>query len=162
MDDISRQYLSFKLEQEDFALDIAHVREVLDLTRLTRVPKAPEYVRGVINLRGAVVPVVDLNLKFGRQLTADTVHTRIIIGEVLVAGEVITLGVMADSVQEVMELDPREIEPSPRIGLSLDTSFLKGMGRRDDEFVMILDIDQVFAADGLDFSGVSDLPEAAC
>ena len=162
MDDISKQYLSFKLEQEDFALDIAHVREVLDLTRLTRVPKAPEYVRGVINLRGAVVPVVDLNLKFGRQLTADTVHTRIIIGEVLVAGEVITLGVMADSVQEVMELDPREIEPSPRIGLSLDTSFLKGMGRRDDEFVMILDIDQVFAADGLDFSGVSDLPEAAC
>ena len=162
MDDISRQYLSFKLEQEDFALDIAHVREVLDLTRLTRVPKAPEYVRGVINLRGAVVPVVDLNLKFGRNLTADTVHTRIIIGEVLVAGEVITLGVMADSVQEVMELDPREIEPSPRIGLSLDTGFLKGMGRRDDEFVMILDIDQVFAADGLDFSGVGEMTEAAC
>lgn len=162
MDDISRQYLSFKLEQEDFALDIAHVREVLDLTRLTRVPKAPEYVRGVINLRGAVVPVVDLNLKFGRNLTADTVHTRIIIGEVLVAGEVITLGVMADSVQEVMELDPREIEPSPRIGLSLDTAFLKGMGRRDDEFVMILDIDQVFAADGLDFSGVGEMAEAAC
>ena len=162
MDDISKQYLSFKLEQEDFALDIAHVREVLDLTRLTRVPKAPEYVRGVINLRGAVVPVVDLNLKFGRSLTADTVHTRIIIGEVLVAGEVITLGVMADSVQEVMELDPREIEPSPRIGLSLDTSFLKGMGRRDDEFVMILDIDQVFAADGLDFSGVGEMAEAAC
>jgi len=162
MDDISRQYLSFKLEQEDFALDIAHVREVLDLTRLTRVPKAPEYVRGVINLRGAVVPVVDLNLKFGRNLTADTVHTRIIIGEVLVAGEVITLGVMADSVQEVMELDPREIEPSPRIGLSLDTGFLKGMGRRDDEFVMILDIDQVFAADGLDFSGVGEMAEAAC
>ncbi|OPZ60215.1 MAG: Chemotaxis protein CheW [Deltaproteobacteria bacterium ADurb.Bin510] len=158
MDELSGQYLSFKLQQEDFALDIAHVREVLDLTRLTRVPKAPDYVRGVINLRGAVVPVVDLNLKFGHGLTTETVHTRIIIGEVTVSGELTTLGVIADAVQEVMELDEREIEPSPRIGTSLDTGFLKGMGRREDDFVMILDIDKVFATDGLTLDGLG-LPQ---
>ncbi|MGD0821035.1 MAG: chemotaxis protein CheW [Desulfomonilia bacterium] len=145
----TRQYLSFKLDEEEFALDISKVREVLDFTKITKVPQTPAFMRGVINLRGAVVPVVDLNKKFGIKDTEKTVNTRIIIGEVDIEGENIVLGVLADSVHEVMELEPDHIEPAPKIGTRLNTDFLKGMGKRDEEFVMILDIDKVFSADDL-------------
>jgi purine-binding chemotaxis protein CheW len=145
----TRQYLSFKLDEEEFALDISKVREVLDFTKITKVPQTPAFMRGVINLRGAVVPVVDLNKKFGIKDTEKTVNTRIIIGEVDIEGDNIVLGVLADSVHEVMELDPEHIEPAPKIGTRLNTDFLKGMGKRDEEFVMILDIDKVFSADDL-------------
>jgi len=145
----TRQYLSFKLDEEEFALDISKVREVLDFTKITKVPQTPAFMRGVINLRGAVVPVVDLNKKFGIKDTEKTVNTRIIIGEVDIEGDNIVLGVLADPVHEVMELDPEHIEPAPKIGTRLNTDFLKGMGKRDEEFVMILDIDKVFSADDL-------------
>lgn len=145
----TRQYLSFKLDEEEFALDISKVREVLDITRITRVPRAPEYLKGVINLRGSVVPVVDLNRKFQIKDTERTLNTRIIIGEVELEGGCTVLGVLADAVHEVMELDPEQIEPAPKIGTGLNTEFLKGMGRRGEEFIMILDIDRVFSADEL-------------
>lgn len=145
----TRQYLSFKLEDEEFALDIARVREVLDFTRITKVPRAPEFMRGVINLRGAVVPVVDLNMKFGNSITQKTANTRIIIGEVAMEGEDTVLGVLADSVHEVMEIEPGDIEPAPKIGARFNNDFLKGMGKRDEEFVMILDIDKVFSTEEL-------------
>ncbi len=145
----TRQYLSFKLEEEEFALDISKVREVLDFTKITKVPQTPDYMQGVINLRGSVVPVVDLNMKFGNKTTNKTVNTRIIIGEVSIEGDNTVLGVLADSVNEVMELGPESIEPAPRIGTRLNTDFLKGMGKREEEFVMILDIDKVFSAEEL-------------
>jgi purine-binding chemotaxis protein CheW len=145
----TRQYLSFKLDEEEFALDISKVREVLDFTKITKVPQTPEFMKGVINLRGAVVPVVDLNKKFGIKDTEKTMNTRIIIGEVDIEGDHTVLGVLADSVHEVMELEPGHIEPAPKIGTRLNTEFLKGMGKRDEEFVMILDIDKVFSADDL-------------
>ena len=145
----TRQYLSFKLDEEEFALDISKVREVLDFTKITKVPQTPDFMKGVINLRGAVVPVVDLNRKFGIKDTEKTVNTRIIIGEIAIEGEGTILGVLADSVHEVMDLEPEKIEPAPRIGTRLNTDFLKGMGKRDEEFVMILDIDKVFSADDL-------------
>ena len=145
----TRQYLSFKLCGEEFALDIAKVREVLDYPKITRVPQTPDFVRGVINLRGAVVPVVDLNKKFKIEETQQTVNTRVIIGEVEVDGDTIVLGVPADSVHEVMEIEPTNIEPAPRIGTRLNTEFLKGMGKRDEEFILILDIDKVFSAEEL-------------
>ena len=145
----TRQYLSFKLDEEEFALDISKVREVLDFTKITKVPQTPAFMKGVINLRGAVVPVVDLNKKFGIKDTEKTVNTRIIIGEVDIEGDNLVLGVLADSVHEVMELEPDHIEPAPKIGTRLNTDFLKGMGKRDEEFVMILDIDKVFSADDL-------------
>jgi purine-binding chemotaxis protein CheW len=145
----TRQYLSFKLDEEEFALDISKVREVLDFTKITKVPQTPEFMRGVINLRGAVVPVVDLNKKFGIKDTEKTVNTRIIIGQVEVEGDEIVLGVLADSVHEVMDLEPDKIEPAPRIGTRLNTDFLKGMGKREEEFIMILDIDKVFTVDDL-------------
>ncbi|MHB8907580.1 MAG: chemotaxis protein CheW [Syntrophales bacterium] len=143
------QYLTFKLDEEIFALDIAKVKEVLDFTEITKIPQTPEFMKGVINLRGGVVPVVDMRLKFGMSETARTVHTCIIIVEVNVEGETTVLGALVDSVQEVMDLDPGQIEPAPRIGTRLRTEFLRGMGKRDNHFIMILDIDKVFSADEL-------------
>lgn len=157
----ARQYLSFKLDQEEFALDISKVREVLDFTRITRVPQTPEFMRGVINLRGAVVPVVDLKRKFGMSETEKTMNTRIIIGELSLEGETTVLGAIADSVHEVFELEPQHIEPAPRIGTGLNTDFLKGMGKRDDEFIMILDIDRVFSADEIALVSTTTQPPDA-
>jgi len=143
------QYLTFTLADEVFALDITKVREVLDFTSVTRVPRTPEFMRGVINLRGSVVPVVDLRLKFGMSRTENSVNTCIIITEVTVDDDTTVLGALADSVQEVLDLDPGSIAPAPRIGTRLRTEFIRGMGKRDDRFIMILDIDRVFSADEL-------------
>ncbi len=143
------QYLTFKLDEEVFALDISKVREVLDFTAVTKVPETPDFMLGVINLRGSVVPVMDMRLKFGMTATETTVNTCIIIVEVDIDGEATVLGALADSVQEVMDLDPDQIEPPPRIGTRLKTRSIKGMGRRDNEFIIIMDIDKVFSAEEL-------------
>lgn len=143
------QYLTFKLDGEVFGLAIGKVREVLDFTTITRVPRTPEYMRGVINLRGSVVPVVDLHLKFGLAQTEKTVNTCIIIVEIALEGEITVLGALADSVQEVVELEPEQIEPAPKIGTKLNTDFIKGMGKREEEFIILLDIDKVFSSEEL-------------
>src|SRR5512136_2975666 len=156
------QYLTFKLSDEVFALDIGKVREVLDFTSVTKVPQTPDFMRGVINLRGNVVPVVDLRLKFGMQMTEKSVNTCVIIAEVELDGETVQLGAMADSVQEVLDLEPEHIEPPPRLGTKLNTEFIRGMGKHNDQFIIILDIDKVFSgielADtkGLDLSTVKE------
>jgi purine-binding chemotaxis protein CheW len=133
------------LDEEVFALDITKVREVLDFTTVTKVPQTPDFMRGVINLRGGVVPVVDLRLKFGMTATEKTVNTCIIIVEVNIEGESTVLGALADSVKEVFDLGAEEIEPAPKIGTHLRTEFLRGMGKKDDEFILILDVDRVFS-----------------
>jgi purine-binding chemotaxis protein CheW len=143
------QYLTFKLEDEIFALDISKVREVLEYTTVTKVPRTPDFMCGVINLRGGVVPVVNMRLKFGMPDAEKTVNTCIIIVEVNLDGETTVLGALADSVQEVMDLEPDQIEPAPKIGTRLNTDFIKGMGKHDNKFIMILDIDKVFSADEL-------------
>jgi purine-binding chemotaxis protein CheW len=143
------QYLTFKLDGEVFAIDIAKVREVLDFTTITKVPRTPDFMRGVINLRGSVVPVVDLRLKFGMAKTERTVNTCIIITEVSVDSETVILGALADSVQEVIDLDPDHIEPAPKIGTKLRTEFIRGMGKQDDKFIILLDINRVFSTDEL-------------
>lgn len=141
------QYLTFKLAEEIFALDITKVREVLDFTSITKVPRTPDFMRGVINLRGSVVPVVDLRLKFGMTQTEKTVNTCIIITEVSVDNETTVLGALADSVQEVMDLEPSQIEPAPKIGMRLKTEFIKGMGKQNDRFIILVDIDKVFSTE---------------
>jgi purine-binding chemotaxis protein CheW len=143
------QYLTFNLSDEIFAVDISKVREVLDFTVITKVPLTPEFMRGVINLRGSVVPVVDLRLKFSMSKTEKTVNTCVIIVEVTLDGETTVLGALADSVQEVLDLDPDHIEPAPKIGTRLNTEFIRGMGRRDNRFIIILDIDKVFSTSEL-------------
>jgi purine-binding chemotaxis protein CheW len=143
------QYLTFKLDEEIFALDVAKVREILEYCSVTKVPQTPEFMRGVINLRGSVVPVIDLRLKFGMNATERTVNTCIIVTEVAMEGETILLGALADSVQEVDEMEPAQIEAAPHIGTKLNTDYIKGMGKQDGNFVMILDIDKVFSSGDL-------------
>ncbi len=146
---IATQYLTFRLGEEVFALDIGKVREVLDFTTVTRIPRMPDFMRGVINLRGSVIPVVDLRIKFGMAESETTVNTCIIISEVTVDGDTTVLGALADSVQEVLDLDKENIAPAPRIGTKLRTDFIKGMGKQHDRFVILLDIDRVFSTDEL-------------
>ena len=146
-------YLTFTLENEIFAVDVQKVREVLDYTSITKVPRTPDFMRGVINLRGSVVPVIDMRLKFGMEQTDDTVDTCVIVMEVELDGDKTVIGALADSVKEVFELDPAQIEPPPRIGTRLNTEFIRGMGKQDDQFIIILDIDRIFSADELTLVG---------
>jgi purine-binding chemotaxis protein CheW len=156
------QYLTFKLEDEVYATDTAQVREVLEYSRVTKVPRTPDYMRGVINLRGHVVPVLDLKLRFSMNRTEQTVNTCVIIVEVCIEGEKTIIGALADSVQEVIDMAPSSIEPPPKIGMKLTTEFIRGMGKRDEQFVIILDIDKVFSTEDMDSVKAStDEPELA-
>ncbi len=143
------QYLTFTLDGEFFATDISQVREVLEFTRITRVPRTFDYMRGVINLRGSVVPVVDLRLQFGMDEIEPTVDTCIVIVEVLVDGQPAVLGALTDSVQEVIELRRDQLEPAPRLGARINTSFIRAMGKHNDNFVIVLDMNRVFSMDEL-------------
>jgi len=149
MSESTNQYLTFTLGDEVFALDIASVREVLEYTTITKVPRTPEAIRGVINLRGRAVPVVDVRLKFGMPETQRTVNTCIIIVEVQLGGEETVLGALADSVKEVMDIEPKDIEPAPRMGTSIRADFIQGIGKHGDDFIILLDIDKVFTEDEL-------------
>jgi purine-binding chemotaxis protein CheW len=145
----TRQYLTFKLGDEVFATDVAKVREVLDFTTITKIPRTPDFMSGVINLRGNVVPVVDLRLCFEMSKTVKTVNTCVVVVEMLLDGEPTVIGALADSVEEVIDLEPDQIEPAPKIGTQIRTDFIKGMGKRDSQFIMILDIDRIFSAEEL-------------
>jgi purine-binding chemotaxis protein CheW len=147
--DTTNQFLTFTLGEEVFALDISSVREVLEYTTITKVPRTPEYIRGVINLRGRAVPVVDVRLKFGMPETARTVDTCIIIVEVTLGGEETVLGALADSVKEVMDIEPQDIEPAPKLGTSIKADFILGIGKRGEDFILLLDINKVFTDDDL-------------
>lgn len=143
------EYLTFKLDGDEFAVDVLKTREIVDLRSVTKVPQSPEFMLGVINLRGSVVPVIDLRLKFGMEKAETTQTTSIVVMDVLVGDETVIVGSMVDSVEEVMELDDSQIEPAPRIGTRLNTEFIKGMGKQNEQFVIILDIDRVFSSDEL-------------
>lgn len=143
-DDVTAsQYLTFSLDREQFAVGISSVREVLEFTTATKVPRTPDYLRGVINLRGSVVPVIDLRLKLGLSRTETTIDTCVIIIEVEAQGERLVLGALADSVHEVIELDEKSIEPPPRMGTRVNIEFIRGIGKRDEQFIMLLDIAHV-------------------
>ena len=140
------QYITFRLGDELFAVNVAQVREVLDLTLITKVPTAPAYMRGVVNVRGNAIPVVDLRQRFGLPSAAETVNTRILVLELQIDGESAVLGGIADSVHEVIELEPSQIAPPPTIAMRWRSEFIQGMGKRGDEFIILLDINAVFTA----------------
>lgn len=144
------QCLTFKLANEVYALEIGQVREVLEYTDVTKVPNMPEFLCGVINLRGRVVPVANMRLKFGMPDIEKTVHTSIIITELSIDGETTIIGALADSVQEVMEIAPDQIEEPPKIGSRLKVDFIKGIGKHDNGFIIILNIDKAFSTDELE------------
>jgi len=145
----TRQYLTFKLDKELYAMDVGQVREILEFISLTKIPQTPPFVKGVINLRGKVVPVVDMRLKFGMTQTEKTVNTCIVVVEITFNEELIIIGALVDAVQEVVELEPSQIEPPPKMGSRLKTEFIKGMGNIDDNFIIILDVDKVFSVEEL-------------
>jgi purine-binding chemotaxis protein CheW len=160
------QYLTFHLREEVFALDISTVREVMDFTSITKMPCMPDYMRGVINLRGSVVPVIDLRQKMG--MPSDYAgNSCIIITEVSAGDGTLVIGALADAVQEVMDLEQDHIEPPPKIGNGQRAEFIKGMGKQGDRFIMILDIEKLCASDSVSsacndgFAAVPDLVQAA-
>jgi purine-binding chemotaxis protein CheW len=155
----SQQYVTFSLGEELFGVEVSRAREILSLTPVTKVPQTPEYLLGVINLRGQVVPVVDMRLKLGLAAGADTEDTCIIVVDVQIDGEVITVGALADAVREVMDIRSDQIEPPPRLGTRLNTEFINGMGKVDEQFMILLNIDKIFNSD--EFAWVQDAAENA-
>ncbi|MGO8695490.1 MAG: chemotaxis protein CheW [Rectinemataceae bacterium] len=141
------QYLTFTLDNEQYAIGVGKVREVLEHTKITRLPRTAEFMKGIINLRGAGVPVIDLRLKFGLPETPITKDTSIIVMEVESQDGSVVVGALADAVHEVVEIDEPTIEKAPRFGTRLAAEFIRGVGKRDDGFVIILDIDRIFNAE---------------
>ena len=144
-----QQYVTFSLGDELFGVEVTRAREILSVSPVTRVPQTPEYLLGVINLRGQVVPVIDMRLKLGLPVSEETEDTCIIVVEVQVDGEAIIVGALADAVREVLEIRSDQIEPAPRLGTRLKTEFISGMGKVDEQFLILLNIDRVFSSDEL-------------
>jgi purine-binding chemotaxis protein CheW len=142
-------YLSFRLGDEMFATDVSKVLEILELCPITKVPRAPGYMRGVINLRGKVLPVLDTRLKFGMAVANDDVDTCIIVLNVNLDGNALQLGALVNSVEEVLELGHEQIEPPPSLGSRFNPEYMVGMVKRDEAFIMILDVDKVFSEEEL-------------
>mgnify|MGYP000896871156 CR=1 FL=1 len=141
------QVLTVGLDREIFALDAGRVSEILDSVPVTEVPNARPFVNGVINVRGKVVPLADLRLRFGMERTAANLDTRIVVVEVDLGGEPTTVGILADKVYEVTEIAAAAIEETPRVGMRWRSEFIKGIGKKDAGFIIVLDIDRVFNTD---------------
>jgi purine-binding chemotaxis protein CheW len=138
-------YLTFKLGDELFAAKVAKVNEILEIPKITRVPRAPEFMRGVVNLRGNVLSVIDSRLKFGLPPTEDTINTCIIVMNIQIENQDITLGMIADAVKEVIEIDQQSIQAPPEMGSKYRSEFIDGMVKSGEQFIMLLNIDLLFS-----------------
>lgn len=141
------KYLTFKLAEEEFGLEILKVQEIIQLQAVTRVPRTPAYVRGVINLRGKVIPVVDLRLKFGMPHGTDTERTCIVVVQIRHGDSMVVMGTIIDEVREVLDIPADSIEDTPSFGASIETEFILGMGKVGQSVKILLDIDRVLSAD---------------
>ncbi len=137
-------HLTFRLGDELFSIEVQNVREILDISTITRVPGTPRFMRGIINVRGSIVPVADLRMKLGLAETKQTSHTRIIVLELSVQGEILQIGAMADAVEDVFSVEPAQIEKPPKIGTRWKTEHVKGIGKKEGQFFLILDIHKLF------------------
>jgi len=142
-------YLSFKLGDDEFAAHVGKVLNILELVKITPVPKSPEYMKGVINLRGAVLPIIDTRMKFGMSPTQFTQNTCIVVMEILMEKDTIQLGALVDSVLSVVEIEDDQIQPPPSLGSKYKSEFILGVAKVDEKFIMILDMDKVFSSDEL-------------
>lgn len=163
IESMQSQCLSFTLGKEIFALDISKVREVLEIATMSEIPRTPDFMRGVINLRGHAVPVVDMRLKLGMSPVEDTVNTCIIILEIRYDNEMLVLGALVDSVREVIEMSEESIEPAPKMGAAVKADYIMGMGRQGNQFIIIVDVDAIFSEEELKIAVDSqhDLKEVA-
>jgi purine-binding chemotaxis protein CheW len=157
--EIAQQYLSFSLGQGVFAIDIRMVREIIQYGAMTAVPLMPSFIRGVINLRGAVVPVIDLQVRFGRAAAVVGTKTCVIIFDIEREGQKVELGLMVDAVSEVIEIAPAEIEPPPQFGASIRRDFIRGMGKVKGEFIVILEPERALDID--DMAMIADQMQTA-
>jgi purine-binding chemotaxis protein CheW len=149
LDADQNQFLTFTLSGEVYAIEILSIREIIDYGDLTTVPMMPDFIRGVINLRGSVVPVVDLAARFGDQPAAITKRSGIIIIELADGESTINIGVVVDGVNAVLEIPPGDIEPPPSFGARIRTDFIRGMGKVDGKFLVLLDVAKVLSVDEL-------------
>jgi purine-binding chemotaxis protein CheW len=140
-------YLTFMLGEELFASNVNKILNILEMVKITKVPRAPEYMKGVINLRGTVLPVIDTRIKFNLPPIEYTKNTCILVLTVDIDGELINVGALVDSVQEVVEVDDNNILPPPSIGAKYKSKFIEGMIKRDDQFIMLLNLDKVFSSE---------------
>lgn len=145
----SSHYLTFKIDEEYFTVNVHNVREILEYTKITKMPDAPHFMRGIINVRGSVIPVIDLRLKFGMEETEAKSSTRIIVMEIEREGRTLVIGSLADSVKEVIEITPDQIEPPPEMGTRWKKDYILGVGKYQDEFIMLLDIKKLFSTEEL-------------
>lgn len=145
-DDLSRQYLTFTLREERFAIPIGKVHEVLDYTAMTKVPRMPAYMSGVLNLRGNVLPTIDLGLKLGRAPITRQGTTSIVIATVIYEGVPVVVGFLADSVQRVVTLAPGELLPPPPMGTKLHDDFVSGVAHIEGQYFLLLQLDTVVAS----------------
>lgn len=141
------KYLTFCLGSEEYGLEILKVQEIIGIMNITQIPKTPEFVRGVINLRGRVIPVTDLRLKFAMEPREDTEKTCIIVVQVRGAVTKLTIGIIVDEVSEVLDIQENEIEATPALGADSEEDFIMGMGKIEDKVVMLLDIDKALSSD---------------
>jgi purine-binding chemotaxis protein CheW len=146
MDRSLTSYLTFKLGDELFAAGVSKVIEILEIPKITKVPRSPEFMRGVVNLRGNVLSVIDSRIKFGLPPVEDTVSTCIIVMNIQIDNQDITLGLIADAVKEVVEIDKTSIQALPEIGSKYRSEFIEGMVKSNDQFIMILNIDLLFSS----------------
>lgn len=144
--DLTKSFLSFKLDNEHFAINVMQISEILEVLKITKVPHAPDYLIGVVNLRGGVLPVVDTRIKFGMSPTEYTVNTCIVVLNITMDDETVVVGAMVDSVSEVFEIEESQIHPSPSIGAKYRADFIQGMIKEKDQFMMLLNIDKVFSS----------------
>ena len=149
LEELAGKYLTFELGQEFYGLEILKVQEIIGIMKVTGVPRTPAYVRGVINLRGKVIPVIDLRLKFGMEAIEDTDRTCVIVVQVGDADRAITMGIIVDEVSEVLEVAGNQIEAAPSFGTSVNTDFILGMGKVGQRVVMLLDVDKVLSTGDL-------------
>ncbi len=140
-------YLTFNLDREHFALNVGKVVNILEMQKITKVPKLPDYITGIINLRGEVLPVIDTNIKLGLQETAITGNTCILVIECSIADSITRFGMLVDGVQEVLEIDDDQILPPPSIGTKYGTKIISGVVDHSEQFIMILDIHQLLGFD---------------
>ncbi len=148
------KYLTFALGPEEYGLEILKVREIMGIMEITAVPQTPAHVRGVINLRGKVIPVIDLRAKFGMEPTETTDQTCIIVVEITRQGQGFNTGIVVDRVQEVLDIPGENIEDTPQFGSNVETDFILGMGKIGDSVKILLDIDKVLSTS--DLSGMFD------
>lgn len=141
------QYLTFILGNEVFAINILNIKEIIEYGQLTEVPRMPSFIRGVINLRGSVVPVIDLTARFGKTASEITRKTCVVILEVMFEDEKHVVGVMVDAVNAVLDIEADQIEPAPTFGANIRSDFIQGMGKVENKFVIILDVNYVLSMD---------------